>query len=63
MVRLKAEEIKKFPEEVADGKSESSLEMSEEDDLFTRFGDRDDFVSGSSANDIEGDSAGAEQLV
>ena len=62
-MRPEAKEVKEFSEEVTDGKFKSPLKVCEENDPFTRFGDRDKFFSGSSANDLEGDSVGAEQPV
>ena len=62
-MRLEDKEVKEVAEEIAGGKSESPLKVCEENDPFTRFGDRDKFFSGSSANDLEGDSVGAEQPV
>ena len=49
---MEAKEIKEMAEEVADRKSESPLKVSEENDPFTRFGDRDEFLPGSVANDL-----------
>ena len=58
-MRLEAEEVKKVAEEIAGKKSESPLKMGKENDPFTWFEDRDEFLSGSSANDLGGDLARA----
>ena len=55
-MRLEAKEIKEAAEEITSGKSESPLKVSEENNLFTRFGDRDEFLPGSAADDLGGDS-------
>ena len=55
-MRLKLEVPQEVPEEVRDGKAETSLEVGEEDDIFSRTAYRGDLVLvGNPAFDIPGD--------
>ena len=63
MVRLEAKEIEEVAKEVTSGQSESSLEMSQENDSFAGFGSQDDFCPGSAADYFGGDSARSDELV